>query len=229
MPLSAFFDKQRTAPLPSLPLYYRLLRRWETSRVETASRLLPPGRYLFDVGCGEGGLVRLVAGRYRFIVAADVSPVALKRASQLASANGVDGRVCWLQWDANNTSPFEDGAFSAVACMSMIQYLFDPEEFLREIARILSPSGSFVLEVPNMAYLPQRLRLLVGKPIQTSLSSLGIDGGNLHYFTVRTIKQLLRTAGFKIRRVTGSGVLAPLRSWWVSLLSGDIVILAEKS
>jgi len=113
--------------------------------------------------------------------------------------------------------------------MSMIQYLFDPEEFLREIARILSPSGSFVLEVPNMAYLPQRLRLLVGKPIQTSLSSLGIDGGNLHYFTVRTIKQLLRTAGFKIRRVTGSGVLAPLRSWWVSLLSGDIVILAEKS
>jgi hypothetical protein len=83
--------------------------------------------------------------------------------------------------------------------------------------------------VPNVTYLPQRLRLLAGRPIRTSYWRRGIDGGNLHYFTVESLTALVRAAGFTPRTLTGSGVMAPLRAWWVSLLSGNIFLLAQKS
>jgi hypothetical protein len=79
-----------------------------------------------------------------------------------------------------------------------------------------------------MAYLPQRLRLLAGRPIRTSYWTKGIDGGNLHYFTVDSLRRLMSAAGFAIEVVTGSGVFAPLRTWRVSLLCGNIFIRGRR-
>ena len=79
-----------------------------------------------------------------------------------------------------------------------------------------------------MAFLPQRLRLLFGRPIRTSYWRHGIDGGNLHYFTVSVLRRLLRSAGFETEVVTASGIFAAIRTWWVGLLCGDIIVLGRR-
>jgi SAM-dependent methyltransferase len=135
----------------------------------------------------------------------------------------------WLVLDASRALPFADASFSTVVSLSTLQYLFDPAAFLAEARRVLKPGGQLLVETPNMAYLPQRLRLLAGQPIRTSYWKQGIDGGNLHYFTVDSLRQLVAEAGFAPEKVTGSGVFAPLRTWRVSLLCGNIFLLASRA
>jgi SAM-dependent methyltransferase len=217
-----FFDRQHDDDQLPLPLHFRLLRRFEVSREAVAATLLDGGRALLDIGCGDGALARLVADRYREVCATDVSPSAIAAAEAMPHAPSVRFRTL----DASEPLPFADGAFDALVSLSTLQYLFDPEAFLREAHRVLEPGGTLVVEVPNMAYLPQRLRLLAGQPIRTSYWAHGIDGGNLHYFTAGVLSDLVRAAGFEVRAITGSGVLAPLRTFWVSLLCGNVFVQA---
>lgn len=44
--------------------------------------------------------------------------------------------------------PFEDGSFDGVLCTQVLEHVFNPEEFLREVARVLRPGGTLVLTVP---------------------------------------------------------------------------------
>jgi len=225
---SSFFDDQHTSEQLPLPIWFRALRRWEVTRVDVAAALLPTGGALLDVGCGDGELASRAGQHFARVVATDVSAAAIEQArvrcADLPFAQALDFQVL----DANQPLPFANASFDTVVSLSTLQYIFDPELFLREVQRVLLPDGKLLLEVPNMAYLPQRLRLLAGKPIRTSYWKHGIDGGNLHYFTLNSLEQLLSEAGFRSLRHTGSGVFAALRSWRPSLLCGNLFVLAAR-
>lgn len=223
MKTSDFFDAQHDDDLLPLPVHYRLLRRFEVTRDEVASSLLTGGESLLDVGCGAGQVVKSVANRFNRVVAADIAPRIIRdtarRCGPIAS---------WTVLDASRPLPFADETFSNVVALSMLQYIFSPESLLREVHRVLRPRGEILVETPNIAYFPQRLRLLAGRPIRTSFWKHGIDGGNLHYFTVDTLRTLVTEAGFLPTRITGSGILAQIRTWRVNLLCGNIFVLAVK-
>lgn len=229
MKTDAFFDAQHGSPELPPPLHFRLLRRFELRREDAALALLPGGAALLDLGCGTGEFAARAAARYRSVVATDVSPavIAEARATRGAPAAG-EAALRFEVLDANQPLPFPDGAFDGVVSLSTLQYVLDPEQLLREAARVLRPGGHLLVEVPNLAYLPQRLRLAAGRPPRTSYWRHGIDGGNLHYFTGDLLESLVRGAGLLPRRLTGSGVFAPLRTWWVRLLCGNLFVLAEK-
>jgi O-antigen biosynthesis protein len=229
MSTSSFFDDQHGSDLRPLPLWFRALRRWEVKREQVAAALLPAGGRLLDVGCADGQLVARVAERFAQVVATDVSPLAIEQAKQRLEGTPHQARVAFRVLDANQALPFESASFDTVVSLSTLQYIFDPEQFLCEAARVLKPQGQLLIEVPNVAYLPQRLRLLAGAPPQTSFWKHGIDGGNLHYFTLGSLKQLLEGAGFRVLRHTGSGVFAPLRTWRTSLLCGNMFVLAARA
>ena len=44
--------------------------------------------------------------------------------------------------------PMCDGTFDGVLCTQVLEHVFNPEEFLREISRVLRPGGVLVLTVP---------------------------------------------------------------------------------
>ena len=86
--------------------------------------------------------------------------------------------------------------------------------------------------MPNIAYLRYRIQLLFGKlPVTSSplnWKEIGWDGGHLHYFIKKTTCNLLEEFGFKVIKVSGSGLFAKFRNWWPALLTGDFVIKARK-
>jgi SAM-dependent methyltransferase len=46
--------------------------------------------------------------------------------------------------------PFEAGSFDSILCNQVLEHVFNPEEFIKEIHRVLKPNGVIILTVPFM-------------------------------------------------------------------------------
>ena len=46
------------------------------------------------------------------------------------------------------TFPFEDASFDSILCNQVLEHVFNPDEFVREIVRVLKPEGHLLLTVP---------------------------------------------------------------------------------
>jgi SAM-dependent methyltransferase len=136
-----------------------------------------------------------------------------------ARAKGFDARVVDLNADP---LPFPEAHFDGVVHLAVLEHVFDPFAVIREVRRVLRPGGEFVIAVPNVASLTNRLRILFGR-IPVTSSDAGWDGGHLHYFTKHALDHFLADEGFEVieRRTTGGH--AALREWWISLLAGELV------
>ena len=44
--------------------------------------------------------------------------------------------------------PFRDGEMDVVVCNQVLEHVFNPDDFMREIARVLKPGGGLLLTVP---------------------------------------------------------------------------------
>ena len=77
--------------------------------------------------------------------------------------------------NANYSLPFRDNAFSEVVMIHVIEHLVRPYDCLREIRRILRPSGKLVLVTPNARKSPADWR----------------DGGHVLSFTEPALRRLL--------------------------------------
>lgn len=103
-------------------------RRWRAAMV--AGLGLPPGGRVLDVAAGTGSISRLLAACGHRVVALDQSWEML---THHRGGQAVEGQAEHL--------PFPDGAFDAVTFGYLLRYVDDPEECLRELARVVRPSG----------------------------------------------------------------------------------------
>jgi len=161
-------------------------------RVEAAANILHPGQRLLDVGCGDGILGMLVRNRFEEIYGVDISDKAI----EVAQRRGIKAYKVNLNVEA---LPFEDNYFDSITCLGTLQLIYDINTMLREFNRVLKPDGELVLTVPNMRAYWRIFKLVVlGYFPRTSLDPEGYDGGTLHYFCYRNLKDLLEKSGFKV-------------------------------
>ena len=99
---------------------------------------------LLDVGCGTGAATRNAAGIAGSVVGVDLSAEMLREAEQLAG--GLDD-VASMQADAE-ALPFADASFTAALCTNSFHHYPEPENALREMARVLAPGGRLVVGDP---------------------------------------------------------------------------------
>ncbi|NYI04701.1 class I SAM-dependent methyltransferase [Allostreptomyces psammosilenae] len=102
-----------------------------------------PGRAL-DLGCGEGADAVWLARQGWHVTAVDISPTALSRGAEHATAAGVADRIDWQQHDLAHSFP--EGAFDLVSA----HYLHSPremprEEILRRAAEAVAPGGLLLI------------------------------------------------------------------------------------
>lgn len=199
----------------------------EKHREEVVFELLPKGEGLLELACGAGNLALRAAERFKEVVGLDVSRNQIQRAQRKANRNKTKN-VKFLIADVNGGLPFANKSFDTVTAVAALAHFYDPIFVVSEVARVLKKGGTFILQVPNVAYLPRRLALLFGKLPRVSTSDFGWDGGHLHYFTEAEVLRLLNKNGFETIKVLCSGVLAKIRSIYPSLFGGDLIFVCKK-
>lgn len=126
------------------------------------------------------------------------------------------------------TFPFEGNSFDSALCNQVLEHVFNPDEFLSEIHRVLRPGGKLLLTVPfawdeheqpfdYARYSSFGLRHLMEKngfEIEQSIKSVNDS---------RAIAQLWNTLIYK-KTVTNSGILNMLIS---AVLMAPVTILAS--
>jgi ubiquinone/menaquinone biosynthesis C-methylase UbiE len=146
---------------------------------------LPGAEHVLDVGCGDGRLTTFLHANA--VTAADVSPVALKRAARRL----LGAEIVVLQPDA--PLPFVDGEFELVLCSETIEHVRDVQLFLSEIRRVLRPGGGLALTTPNHSRLTAMQMVLNG--FESEFDPLS---PHLRFFTRRSMTRLLDAMGFSV-------------------------------
>lgn len=167
------------------------------NRIREAVRSAGYGFRCLDIGCGDGRFGAEIKGRYtnRFGVDFSISP--LKRA--LLKGNLV------LQADMDGPFlPFREDAFDLIACLDVIEHVYDPEKMVWESYRLLRLNGMILVTTPNIRFIDYLNSLfLQGKFPKTCLDRGGYDGGHIHYFTFRDVRGILERSGFAVLEERG--------------------------
>jgi len=121
----------------------------KTADVERGLSFIPfqPGWRALDVATGGGHTGLLLAARGCEVTLGDVSANMLERAAKLGAERGL--RVTTRQFPAE-AIPFGDDEYHLVSCRVAPHHFSNPEGFVREVARVLKPSGYFLLIDPSI-------------------------------------------------------------------------------
>ena len=109
-----------------------------------------PRGALLDVPAGEGALAaRLIAAGFE-VTCCDLYPEIFRLA-------GVSIR----QGDLNGDLPFDDQLFDYVTCLEGLEHIENPQQAIREFARLLRPGGTVIVSIPNILNIEERLKWLL--------------------------------------------------------------------
>ena len=164
----------------------------------TLLRLVAPrsGERVLDVACGTGTVARLAAeqvGSTGRVVGLDVSAGMLTVARSIPSPAR---QIEWKEGDAQSL-PFPDCSFDIVTCQLGLQFFPDRAKALREMKRVLVPSGRVAILVwrpighsPGFASLEHALEQHAGPEAAKWMLSPFSLGDH------RELKNLIQTTGF---------------------------------
>jgi len=110
---------------------------------------LPRGA-LLDVPAGEGALAARLIDAGFDVSCCDLYP-------EIFRLDGVDIHLGNL--DAH--LPFSDRSFDYITCLEGLEHIENPQQAMREFARLLKPGGHLIVSVPNILNIEERLKWLI--------------------------------------------------------------------
>ena len=174
-----------------------------------------PGGVLLDLGCSDGRVTTRIAARCR--VARSVGVELIEPLAEAARARNIEV----VGADLNRRLPFEDASFDVIHSNQVIEHLWNTDNFLKEIRRLLRPDGYAVVSTNNLAswhnivslvmgWQPPPCHpsdeLIVGNPVGL-MEGVGGAQGQMHLrvFTSRALAGVARHHGLRADVVRAAG------------------------
>ena len=154
---------------------------------------------LLDLGSGDGELTREMVSQIgtKDFYGIDMEPQSMEG-------------IKVLQGDLNERFPVGSEEFHVVVASQIIEHLSETDNFLREIRRVLKPTGYAIISTPNLASWHNIGYLLLGRQPKTCMISDEMDWpvsspAHRRLFTVDGLVRLLRFHRFEIEEIICSG------------------------
>lgn len=191
------------------------------------SRLLPKKTGVFvDVAGGYGRLADEYLNRpYREVVIFDYSQTLLDQAKEIRG-----DAVTTVQGDIYNL-PFEDGSVDTLMMIRATHHFADIQKVFKELARVLAPDGTAVIEVANKRTVVKMARYLLRKSDVNPFSYETVTLTDVHdkgffNYSPKFIEDIIRKSGFAIETVLS---VSNLRSGFLKKILPTKVRLAIES
>lgn len=187
------------------------------------------GGCVAEIGCGGGEALLILSQSRHFHRIIGVDIALIPPTGQRGDA--VD--VHFVSGNLNEEWPFADGEVDHLIAMMVIEHLFDPFHAFCEIKRCLAGPGAAYVNLPLVTGLRNRARLLFGKIPETSIRygewfrCREWDGNHLHYFSLRSIRDLAQSCGLSVTDIRGVGRFHRLKTRLPSLLAGEVTVRIE--
>jgi SAM-dependent methyltransferase len=170
--------------------HYWILRKLEQEN--TPLRIL-------DVGCAEGYLGKILQKKGHAVTGIESDPAAAEKACS--------------HYDVFHRADIETFAFpyrrvfDYILFADVLEHFRDPAAVLRRSIPALKDSGRIIVSVPNVANWVIRLGLLFGRfePADRGI----LDRTHLHFFTLRTLREMMGEVSCRILDV--SPTVVPLQ------------------
>ena len=146
---------------------------------------------VLDIGCGEGFFAAELKSDGNRIVGVDA----------IESAERHESLEQFITEDLNAAPEAlirDLGVmrFDRALLLDVLEHLVEPERLLATVGKALKPNGRLIVSLPNVANISVRLALLFG---QFNYMERGIlDRTHLHFYTRKTARALLESAGWEI-------------------------------
>jgi len=191
------FQQRRLDPAVNRQSPYRSKLTF-TSPHSLAITAVPEDSSVIDLGAGPGDVADALVERGCAVTVVD-----------LEMSQPESGHIEVLVQDLNEELAFDVSNYESILMLDVIEHLADPEDFLDRLrSQFDHEPKTLILSTPNVAFVFQRLSLLFG---QFNYGRTGIlDRTHTRLFTFRTLRHLLRDAGFKIRVMRGVPAPFPL-------------------
>lgn len=105
---------------------------------------------ILDVGAGHGVFSKTLFDMGYNVSACDFAPEIFEY-----------DKIKCEKVDITQKFPYPDNSFDLIVAVEVSEHICDHEVFFKEISRILSPKGKFLLSTPNMLSLKSRFRFLI--------------------------------------------------------------------
>jgi len=187
---------------------------------------------LLDCGCGDGETTLRVAEAIgtNDIYGVDIDEEALK----VARSKGIKA----YKADLNQRLPFEDNYFCIVFSNQVMEHLDKTDRYVKEVFRVLKPSGYAIIATENLASWHNIFALLLGyQDFSSQGPSIEYRIGNplspyygikipnkdvylMHrkIFTYQSLREIFEFHSFKVEKLIGAGYY-PFPKWLSSALS----------
>lgn len=126
---------------------------------------------VLDVGCGAGGFTRQFASIAPYAIGVDISPAAIRLASQAAHNLHADNAHFLVASFEN--MPFASNSFSTVIAFDSIQHARPYSVVAREVHRIVAPGGWFIFT--NWLPKGNRFEITNRDPLYHELNTAGFS------------------------------------------------------
>ncbi|MBI3741443.1 MAG: class I SAM-dependent methyltransferase [Chloroflexi bacterium] len=189
------------------PEYFLARERWRDWRIEARELVrlarVTQGDAILEIGCGGGGLLRMLAARGARAVGVDTLDVALELARTRSKGESptrlyYDGPSYLARIADDKPLPFANETFDAILAQHVIEHIAEINAAVREWTRVLKRGGRVALATPNARY-----------PDPAHFA----DANHAHIFELNELTALLIDAGFEIENaVTVFPLLARARA-----------------
>ncbi|MBS2016791.1 MAG: class I SAM-dependent methyltransferase [Deltaproteobacteria bacterium] len=146
---------------------------------------------LLDVGFGAGALLKVARDQGWSTFGIEASSAAVEQGRRYELGELTHGNFLEVAW--------ADGSFDVIVMTELIEHLVEPGPFLRQAARLLRPGGLLYMTTPHG-------RGISGRLLGASWSVLR-PPEHLQLYSIASMKEVLRRAGFSDARIYAQGVL----------------------
>jgi 2-polyprenyl-3-methyl-5-hydroxy-6-metoxy-1,4-benzoquinol methylase len=173
---------------------------------------------ILDLGCGTGVITSILKDKGYSVVGADISSVAIDKLNE----KGINGFI----QDVKNPIKSEDNKFDVVFATDLLELVPDVYLFLSEVRRVVKNDGLFVYSMPNLSWLPFRIKSMFGHS-----SSDMMPPSHCRFWTKSAVNKFLNNQYYQI--VSWGGVIVLPKKYFgkfsririkrVNIFSHDIV------